>query len=127
MDLLDDAICLFKCFFHCIALDKDVSVICIQNEFTFFRTVHYVIYINEKEERAKYGALWYAEHDWKIIRLLGKKLSILGSISKIAAEEIVRNSSNTEVRKFYKKFFVRDSIKGLTQIDEYTNNMLFVR
>ena len=41
--------------------------------------------INEKEERAKYGALWYAEHDWEMIRLLGKKLSILGSISKIAA------------------------------------------
>ena len=37
-----------------------------------------------------------------MIRLLGKKLSILGSISKIAAEEIVRNSSNAEVRKFYK-------------------------
>ena len=127
MDLLDDAICLFKCLFHCITLDKDVSVICIQNEFTFFRTVHYVIYINEKEERAKYGALWYAEHDWKIIRLLGEKLSILGSISKIAAEEIVGNSSNTEVRKFNKKFFVRDSIKGLTQIDEYTYNMLFIR
>ena len=95
MNLTDDAVSLFKYLFHGIALDEDVSVISVQDEFTFFWTVDDVIDINKKKKRTEYWALWNTKHNGKMVRWLFKKLGILGSISEITSKEVMSTSSNT--------------------------------
>ena len=54
VDTADDTVCLFEDFLHSIPYNKYVSIVSVQYEFTFSRTVYYVIDIYKKEERTKY-------------------------------------------------------------------------